>query len=336
VESVKAAYPDSRIAGIYAPTATRQTFLVYVSGKQRFPEVLVDPQTAEVLGELPERSFWTWLQDLHFNLLAGSTGRIVNGMGALCVLIMCMTGLAIWWAGSGRWGRALRIDFRNNWKRVNFDLHSAVGFWTLAFSLMWGLTGAYFAWPQQFRAVLNWFSPVSVNTAFTSNPPATVQPPPDAENLIATALASSPEREFWGILFPLSERAPYQITTARILGRNEWDNADHIDFYFDQYNGRLINAHPRVSRSVSDVVVSWIIPAHFGTFGGIGVKFAWLILGLAPSLLFVTGFIMWWNRVVSDRWLKLSRRSGSPAVLVPPDRHATDHSNPEAGRHPEK
>ena len=34
---------------------------------------------------------------------------------------------------------------------------------------------------------------------------------------------------------------------------------------------------------------------------------AWLVLGLAPPLLFVTGFIMWWTRVVRSRWL--ARRS---------------------------
>jgi uncharacterized iron-regulated membrane protein len=32
------------------------------------------------------------------------------------------------------------------------------------------------------------------------------------------------------------------------------------------------------------------------------VKVLWTIFGLAPALLFVTGGLMWWNRVLSKRW----------------------------------
>jgi uncharacterized iron-regulated membrane protein len=45
---------------------------------------------------------------------------------------------------------------------------------------------------------------------------------------------------------------------------------------------------------------------HVGGFGGLGVRIAWLILGLAPPLLFVTGFIMWWTRVVRTRWVRVA------------------------------
>jgi hypothetical protein len=50
-----------------------------------------------------------------------------------------------------------------------------------------------------------------------------------------------PGREFWGILFPLSEQSAFQVTTAKIAGRNEWDNTGHIDFYFEQYSGQHQN-----------------------------------------------------------------------------------------------
>jgi len=31
------------------------------------------------------------------------------------------------------------------------------------------------------------------------------------------------------------------------------------------------------------------------------------VLGLAPPLLFVSGFIMWWTRVVRGRWVRVSQ-----------------------------
>jgi uncharacterized iron-regulated membrane protein len=47
------------------------------------------------------------------------------------------------------------------WKRLNWDLHSAVGFWTFALLFMWGLTGCYFVYPQPFRAAVEYFTPIN-------------------------------------------------------------------------------------------------------------------------------------------------------------------------------
>ena len=51
---------------------------------------------------------------------------------------------------------------------------------------------------------------------------------------------------------------------------------------------------------------------HFGNFGGAPVKVLWVILGLAPSLLSVTGFLMWWNRSLAKKWARRHRESVSP------------------------
>ena len=42
---------------------------------------------------------------------------------------------------------------------------------------------------------------------------------------------------------------------------------------------------------------------HVGDFGGWPVKALWVVLGIAPPILFVTGCIMWWYRVLSP-WRK--------------------------------
>jgi uncharacterized iron-regulated membrane protein len=57
--------------------------------------------------------------------------------------------------------------------------------------------------------------------------------------------------------------------------------------------------------SAGDAVMAWIGAIHSGNFGGMLVKVLWATLGLAPALLFVTGGLMWWNRVVRK---KLSAR----------------------------
>ena len=43
----------------------------------------------------------------------------------------------------------------------------------------------------------------------------------------------------------------------------------------------------------------------------------WALLGLAPAVLYVTGFIMWWTRVVKPRWLsQRENRATQPAATL--------------------
>jgi uncharacterized iron-regulated membrane protein len=45
-------------------------------------------------------------------------------------------------------------------------------------------------------------------------------------------------------------------------------------------------------------VVSWLVRVHFGRSFGVGIQVAWALLGLVPGVLFITGVVMWWHRVV--------------------------------------
>ena len=57
-----------------------------------------------------------------------------------------------------------------------------------------------------------------------------------------------------------------------------------------------------------------VAPLHVGNFGGLGVRVAWLGLGLSPPLLFAAGFLMWWTRVVRPRWLVAKPAKGNQAA----------------------
>ncbi len=64
---------------------------------------------------------------------------------------------------------------------------------------------------------------------------------------------------------------------------------------------------------VVDQIIYWLAYLHFGRINGIGipchgpglcdqtVKATWALFGLAPAALFVTGAILWWNRVLRPR-----------------------------------
>ncbi len=105
------------------------------------------------------------LIELHDDLLAGATGRAVNGGGAFAVLLMVLTGLVIWWPGLGRWKRSLTLHRGVGWRRFMWDLHSMVGFWTFAFLLVFALSGLYLCFPDSFSAFADWIQPLTADNA---------------------------------------------------------------------------------------------------------------------------------------------------------------------------
>jgi len=100
--------------------------------------------------ELPPWRSFEWLLKLHTSLHAGSIGLWVNGIGGGCLALLCLTGAIIWWPGVKYWRRSLQVNWRANFPRINWDFHSAVGFWCFPFVLLWGISAFYFAFPQAF------------------------------------------------------------------------------------------------------------------------------------------------------------------------------------------
>ena len=229
-------YPDytvSRISPHYNPGYAT---VIWLSRDGRTIERLFDPNTGEDVGKAVSTGVMlvSGLIEIHDNFLAGRTGQIINGIGAIAIAIVAMTGLVIWWPGRKRWKRSLVIHRGVGWKRFNWDLHSMMGFWTFAFIMIFALSGIYLCFPQSFHA--------------------------------------------WA------------------------------DRTFELGN------HNPGERPI-DKILYWLAFSHFGRINGIGlfcdgpgfcdqaVKATWALFGLAPAAMFVTGTIMWWNRVVK-LWLK--------------------------------
>jgi uncharacterized iron-regulated membrane protein len=171
------------------------------------PGTLVTTPSGRIVSTLCEPAWVSWMAEFHDHLGAGRTGLLVNGLGALAVTLMCVTGAILWWPGRARWRRSLVLRRDVSAQRFIWDLHSVLGFWLLLLVLMWALSGIYFAFPTVFNAL-------------------------------------------------------------------------------------------------TDDTTAWLARLHFGRAYGTFVEVLWVILGLVPCGLFITGTLMWWNRVVRVRFLR--------------------------------
>ncbi len=135
-----------------------------------------------------------WLENLHGRLLLGANGLMVNAVCGFLTAAVCVTGLVIWWPGIARWRRALIVPRGAGWKRFNFDLHSAVGFWTFGILFIWGMTGGYFVFPEPFRAIVNYYTPI--NPPLLPKTTAPVKPGPPATAVAPKAVSLPPRLLF--------------------------------------------------------------------------------------------------------------------------------------------
>ncbi len=159
-------YPGYRVVKIGWGRNPDQAVDVWLRRGDQRKQRLFDPRSGADLGDSVPAGIWiiSRLIDLHDNLFAGTTGRKVNAVGGLALLALAMTGLAIWWPGVRTWRRSLTLPrdvrwTRVGWKRFTWHLHSMIGFWSLAFILVFGISGVYLGNPQPFQDLADRLDP---------------------------------------------------------------------------------------------------------------------------------------------------------------------------------
>jgi uncharacterized iron-regulated membrane protein len=140
---------------------------VLVYRNELYVAALPAPTVDEAQTDGSNLGFWlvSQLIELHASLLAGPTGRTVNGLGAAAVVLMVLTGLVIWWPGIRRWRRSLTVRRGVGWKRFTWDLHSAIGFWSSSVVLVFALSGLYLCFPEVFHTFADRLEPPTAANA---------------------------------------------------------------------------------------------------------------------------------------------------------------------------
>jgi uncharacterized iron-regulated membrane protein len=63
-------------------------------------------------------------------------------------------------------------------------------------------------------------------------------------------------------------------------------------------------ANPETGQSPGDTILAWLARLHFGRWRTmLWLRVVWAIIGLVPAIMFITGAVMWWNRVLRHRAL---------------------------------
>jgi uncharacterized iron-regulated membrane protein len=120
-EAATRRYPGYRVVNLTRALDPDQAVDVWLRRGDEIKRRLFDPRNGSDLGDSVPTGIWlvSKLLDLHDNLLAGPTGRKVNGIGAFALLALAVTGLVSW---SGDHGVASQLDTASSHRMEALDL----------------------------------------------------------------------------------------------------------------------------------------------------------------------------------------------------------------------
>ena len=253
--------------------------------------VLVDPhRNVVVASAAPNRGWGNFLRQLHVRLFYGSYwGRWLVGFFGITLLFSTVSGLVIfrkfnagsWWPRV-RWGRGTRI--------VTADLHKWVGLWTVAFNLVFGVSGAVIGLEGLARKYVMEAPPrPKAVAAIASLPAGTI------EALMTRATQLVPGTVATEAQLPYRRNGLIKVEVEHGVASLVREHASYI----------LFNAATREPIEVYDATKSPIAarfyyamePLHFGRLGGaMWLKLLWGLMGLSGGFLSVSGFVIYLAR----------------------------------------
>lgn len=246
------------------------------------------------LGESAEHPWTHLLTDLHLYLhLPSSWGMIlVSALGAmLCALIL--SGLL---SHPRLFKDAFHFRRKGNARLEQTDLHNRLSVWGAPFHIMIAVTGAFFG-------LSSLFSWVAAEAFFEGDTDALVEEvygghpelePSEGPLAIAQAvrqtLAMAPE-----------DARPIYVTIEHpdtdeehiIVGTHYPDRLIYAEQFLFSGEGEFLNKVGFSDGEPGRQAIFSVYRLHFGHFGGIGVKLLYLVLGLALTVIAVSGINIW-------------------------------------------
>jgi uncharacterized iron-regulated membrane protein len=283
----------------------------------------INQYTGDITGRDDYHDKWMqWFFDLHAYLLAGDTGMFVNGFVGLATIILSVTGLIVWWPGTAHWLFGFRYLWGARWKRQNYDLHKVVGFYSSLAVAVVAFTGAYFSFPSLYKKAAE----RATGTIVTVGAPVAATAWNDRrvplEQFLRAAEAAQPGAAAISLAFPQKRGDPVTVRTKEV---RDWHRIGLNYVYLEPADARVVRSD-RLSEVTSGTkAILFMYPLHFGRFGGrsgspfvyYGVMVLYVVLGVAPLVLMVTGLLMYWNRSLVKKWRRF--RLGAPEIVVVAD-----------------
>lgn len=298
------AHPGGRIVAIVVPRAAPEARAWHVYLREQGADVSIigefDPTTAKLLGTKDaDTTLQRWFVKLHYEFLAGTLGALAAWFVSVALVALALSGFWLYRSALRdlfRWRAGKTARSATGW------LHRWLGVWTLALSLIWGVTGFLYLW----YIVPPRFVERAKNEAPTD--PSLVRRVADLPRLIERARATQPGGELSSLRFSQVAGGAPEVT-FRLFHRGRWFWEKIGSVCVESGTGRVLKVRQPGDGTPRERILATVAALHFGSQGGLIQQVLWTVGGLVMVFLPTSGYALW-------LWRRRSRSNSVPARTV--------------------
>ncbi|MCK8495750.1 PepSY domain-containing protein [Spirosoma sp. RP8] len=325
-------FPDKRVASAYYLQG--RAIEVIIGGRRRGgPTLKIHPYTGQIMGKTVRKegevSFFRWVLNGHrFLWLPFKIGRPIVNYSTLIFVITLITGMVLWWPQ--KWTKSTRersftIKWNGSAKRVNYDLHNVLGFYSLLVVAAISMTGMVYG-IEWFSKGLYWTTtggktlpPYAQNHSDTIQTLRPYTPAQAADGAWQQVASKHPDSKGFFMMYPDSSDRKAPITVTVYPSRGKF--YDNQGYAFDQFTLKPLPKDEVYGTKFSEASFGNKLrrmnyDIHVGSILGLPGKVLAFFASLIGASLPVTGFIIWWGK--KKRGTKKGKKSKSQAKQVDP------------------
>ncbi|MEO5930163.1 MAG: PepSY-associated TM helix domain-containing protein [Candidatus Kapaibacterium sp.] len=284
VAAVRGKYPDGVISGIRSfPEREDLPYTIAMNRGGSLRMVLVNPYSGEILRLSNfEETLPRWLLALHRSFFNRPWGELLVALFGVVLLFSTITGVVFY-------RRAILNIFRHGFRlrprHLIANVHTTVGVLALLFNLVMAGTGIYLIWPV-FGRILGGEK--------RDARPAVVERRGSIDAMVADSRRALRGFQPTGVMFPQGKEPLVRVMgtmpgTSIFLG----EGSSSVTFAADGSVKESVD----INAAPFSVRLDKIIRAvHFGGRWPLPVRLLYLLGGLAPGVLSVSGFFLWRRR----------------------------------------
>ncbi|HEZ4505917.1 TPA: PepSY domain-containing protein [Neisseria meningitidis] len=321
----------SSVVQYIAPRADDMVAVFRVNNEGKATMVAVDPYTAKVVNAMPRNQGWYHTMDeIHSDMMLGSTGDYLLETAASLTIIMIISGLYLWWV-KRRGIKAMLLPSKGRARSWWRNLHGTFGTWVSLILLLFCLSGIAWAgiWGGKFVQAWSQFpagkwgvepNPVSVvpthgevlNDGKVKEVPWVLELTPmpvsgttvgkdginpDEPMTLETVDRFAREIGFKGryqLNLPKGEDGVWTLSQDSMSYDMISPFADRT-VHIDQYSGKILADIRFDDYNPFGKFMAASIALHMGTLGWWSVL-ANVLFCLAVIFIGISGCVMWWKR----------------------------------------
>jgi len=276
-----------------------------------FTSVYMNPYTGEILniksfsrGESPD--FFRFILNGHRALwLPYDIGRPIVGVAVLIFVFLLISGIVLWWPT--KWIKSIRdksfkIKFSATFKRLNYDLHNVLGFYSMIFLLFISVTGLVWSfgwWSKSLYWVTSGGKPLTENRESPKSDTTNIKTfnVATVDKVLLDLKKQNPQAA--GIMVSIPAKPADAIGAFVYKQKNTFYNMDR--YSFDQQSLKEISikspfSGKYVEANIPDKIRRMNYDIHVGSVLGLTGKFLAFFASLISASLPITGFIIWWGK----------------------------------------